>query len=183
MTRPRRLVAAVLAATAVLTGAAGCKVEPDLKTRPVSLAFPSGLVPTALDGMTVQPEPSAQASFARIGKNSAVAHGEVWTLRQDGLVVGSIQVSQLKGGLSTKTDRVRAGIRAAVNNIPFRWFKVLDRQWVGVQPQPQLDIYLWIPQLPATQRDDVYVVAQLKSTVANPDQVITDLIAYEEKAQ
>lgn len=168
---------------ALLSGTAGCKIQPDLKTRPVSLSFPTGYVPATIDGLTVQPEPSAQTAFAAIGKNSAVAHGEVWTLRQDGLVVGSVQVSQLQGGLTTKSARVRAGIRAAVNDIPFRWFKVRDRQWVGVQEQPQLNIYLWMPQPPNSTRDDIYVVGQLKSTVANPEQVISDLIAYEEKTQ
>ena len=179
----RRVSAGIAVALVLVTGAAGCKIQPDLKTRPVSLSFPSGYVPTTVDGMLVQPEPSAQTAFAAIGKNSAVAHGGVWTLRQDGLVVGSIQVSQLQGGLTTKSERVRAGIRSAVNNIPFRWFKVLGRQWVGVQAQPQLNIYLWMPQPPVSRRDDVYVVAQLKSTVANPEQVIADLIAYEEKTQ
>lgn len=176
--RAKRGAVAIAVAATLVSGAAGCKIQPDLKTRPVSMSFPTGYVPTAIDGLTVQPEPSAQTAFAAIGKNSAVAHGEVWTLRQDGLVVGSVQVSQLQGGLTTKSERVRAGIRAAVNDIPFRWFKVLHRQWVGVQAQPQLNIYLWMPP-----RDDVYVVGQLKSTVANPEQVITDLIAYEEKTQ
>ena len=179
----KRMSAVVAVVVVFATGAAGCKIQPDLKTRPVSLSFPTGYVPTTIDGMVVQPEPSAQTAFAAIGKNSAVAHGEVWTLRQDGLVVGSIQVSQLQGGLSTKSERVRAGIRAAVNNIPFRWFKVLGHQWVGVQAQPQLNIYLWMPQPPMSPRDDIYVVGQLKSTVANPEQVISDLIAYEEKTQ
>lgn len=168
------------ALSAALAGfaATGCGVQPDLQTRPVALAFPSALVPATLDGMTVRLEPSAQAAFAAIGTNSAVAHGQVWTLRAAGIVVGSIQVSQLKGGLTTKSERVRQGIRAAVNNTPFRWFKVLGRQWVGVQPAPQLSIYLWMPP-----RDDIYVILQLKSSVPNPDQVVTDLVADEESAR
>ena len=70
---------------------------------------------------------------------------------------------------------MRAGIRAAINNGSYRWFKVLHRQWVGVQTQPQLLIYLWLPP-----RSDTYVVLQLKSTVPDPQQVVTDVIAYEE---
>lgn len=174
----RRVVAAVSLAAALAVTVTGCQIEPDLKTRPVALAFPTGMVPPSIDGLTVDPEPSAQSAFEAIGSNSAVAHGEVWTVRQGGLVVGSIQVSQLKGGLSTKSERVRVGIRSAVNDIPFRWFKALHRQWVGVQEQPQLAIYLWMPP-----RDDVYVVAQLKSSLPDPERIVTDLIAYEENAR
>ena len=52
------------------------------------------------------------------------------------------------------------------------------RQWVGVQAEPQLFVYLWMPP-----RHDIYVVLQLKSSVPNPDQVVADLIAYEETSQ
>lgn len=170
----RRRWALASALCLALAATAGCAVRPDLRTRPVALAFPTGIVPTTLDGLTVTAEPSAQVAFAAVGQNSAVARGRVWTLRQAGLVVGSIQVSQLKGGLTTRSERVRQGIRAAVNDTPFRWFKVLGRQWVGVQPQPQLSIYLWMPP-----RDDTYVILQLKSTVDNQVQILTDLIAEE----
>jgi len=70
---------------------------------------------------------------------------------------------------------VRVGIRKAVNDVPFRWFKVLGKQWVGVQTAPQLFIYLWMPP-----RHDLYVVLQLKSTVPDPDSVATELVSYEE---
>jgi hypothetical protein len=171
--RPRRLRLVVVVAAAAL--ATGCGVTPDLQTRPAALAFPTHVVPSSLAGMTVELESGAPEKFASVGSNSAVARGQVWTLRQDGIVVGAIQVSQLKGGLSTTSERVRVGIRKAVNDVPFRWFKALGKQWVGVQTAPQLFIYLWMPP-----RHDLYVVLQLKSTVPDPDSVATELVSYEE---
>jgi hypothetical protein len=156
----------------------GCAVQPDLKTRPVSLSFPTGMVPATADGLVASPEPSAATAFAAVGAHSAVARGQVWTLRQNGLVVGSVQVSQLKGGLSTASERIRLGIYGAINTGTYRWFKVRGKQWVGVQPQPQLLIYLWLP----TNRRDAYVVLQLKSDVPDPQHVVEDLIAYQEGA-
>lgn len=176
MNRRALLAAAVVMAAGVAVG--GCQVEPDLKTRPVSVSFPTGMVPASLDGMQVKSEPSAATAFAAVGSRSAVARGEVWTLRRDGLVVGSVQVSQLKGGLTTKSDRIRRGIYGAVNNGSYRWFKVQHKQWVGLQEQPQLLIYLWLPPT----RPDVFVVLQLKSDVPASEQVLTDLISYEEGA-
>jgi hypothetical protein len=169
---------AVVVAAAVAAGvlaASGCGVTPDLQTRPVAVSFPTHVVPSSLRGMTATVEPSAQQAFAEIGANSAVARGQVWTLRQDGIVVGSVQVSQLKGGLTTQSERIRQGIRKAVNDVPFRWFKVRGHQWVGVQTAPQLFLYLWMPP-----RRDLYTILTLKSTVIDPEQVVADLIAYEE---
>jgi hypothetical protein len=156
----------------------GCSVQPDLKTRPVSVAFPAGMVPPNVDGLVATQEASAKTAFAAVGPHSAVAEGQVWTLRQNGLVVGSVQVSQLKGGLSTSSDRIRRGIYGAINTGTYRWFKVHGKQWVGLQSQPQLLIYLWMP----TSRRDVYVVLQLKSDVVNPEQIVEDVIAYQEGA-
>ena len=168
----RKRVLVLLASAALL---AGCHVRPDLVTGPPRLPFPTGLVPADLDGLTVKPEPSAVAAFAAVGPQPAVARGQVWTLRNKALVVGDIQISQLKGGLSTASERVRQGIRAAVNNGSYRWFKVLDRQWVGVQTQPQLVIYLWLPP-----RTDIYELAQVRDSYPLSQQLVTDLIAYQE---
>jgi len=136
------------------------------------------MVPEKVDGLVATQEASAATAFAAVGPHSAVAEGQVWTLRQNGLVVGSVQVSQLKGGLTTTSDRIRRGIYGAINTGTYRWFKVRGKQWVGLQSQPQLLIYLWMP----TDRRDVYVVLQLKSDVVNPEQVVEDLIAYQEGA-
>lgn len=154
---------------------AGCG-ETGVRTGPPKLAFPSDPVPAVLGGATFTSEPAAAQAFRSVGPSSAVARGAVWTLHQGGIVVGAVQVSQLKGGLSTSEEAVRVGIRSMIGNGQYRWFKLEHRQWVGVQQSPRLTIYLWMPA-----RKDLYEVLQLAPEVKNPEGVLQQLINFQER--
>jgi hypothetical protein len=157
-----------------LAAVAGC-ATPTLQTRPNPRPFPSSVIPSAAAGYELRAEPRAVDAFAKVGPATGVQQGAVWTVVHQGVVVGAVQLAQLKGGLSTKKDVVRAGVRGAVDNGHFRWFKVLGRQWVGVQEDIGVRRYLWLPR----GRDDLYVIAQLKSDLADPLEVVEALVSAE----
>lgn len=165
-----------LAGLAVALGlvAAGC-AQPALQPRANPRALPRRVVPATLDGYRSAPVPAARQAFASVGASSAAAKGQVWTLSLGKEVVGALEVAELKGGLTTASEVVKAGIRSAINNGYYRWFKVLGAQWVGVQLAPALRIYLWLPP-----RKDIYEVLQLALSVPRPQQLVTKLIAYQE---
>jgi hypothetical protein len=160
-----------LAAGLLAVLAAGCG-EGTVSTRPASAPFPAHTLPSVVHGLTVHDEPSAQRAFASVGGTSTVSRGELWSLRRGSEVVASLQLSQLKDGLSTKADAVRAGVRAAVGNGHYRWFKVAGRHWVGVQEQGELAIYLWFPA-----RTDLFVVAQVSAKVTDPESLVAALVS------
>lgn len=170
----RRAAVTLTAALAAVLTLAGC-AQPAIRTSPNPRPFPAHVAPAQLDGLNISPEPRAAAAFRSAGSSSAVQKGAVWTLRSGSQVVGALEVAQLKGGLTTRNEAVKAGIRNSVNNGYYRWFKILHRQWVGVQLQPQLVIYLWLPP-----RHDEFEILQLSSNLPQPEQVLTDLIAYQE---
>jgi hypothetical protein len=149
---------------------AGCGTG-SLRTAPASRPFPDQVFPSSVDGLKLQLEPSAQRAFAGVGASSTVSRGKLWSLRQGREVVASVQLSQLKDGLSTAHDAVRAGVRSAIGNGHYRWFKLADGQWVGVQEHRGLSLYLWFPR-----RHDLFVVAQVASKEPDPDGLVTALV-------
>lgn len=167
----RRLALLSCLLVALLSGCAQAQLRVMANPRPL----PTHPVPASLDGYTTSFESAAGAAFTSVGPSSAVARGEVWTLQLGREVVGALEVAELKGGLTTASEVVKQGIRGAINNGYYRWFKVLNRQWVGVQLAPELRIYLWLPP-----RKDIYEVLQLAQSVPDPQRVLTDLIAYQE---
>lgn len=162
----------VLAALAVLL--CGC-ATPTLQTSPNPRPFPTTAVPSTVAGFTTRIEPRGAQAFDRVGSVTGVQHGEVWTLLRDGVVIAAVQVAQLKGGLSTKKDVVREGVRGAVGNGHFRWFKVDSKQWVGIQGDAGVRRYLWLPH-----RDDLYVVLQVKSDVPDSLSIVQALVSAQE---
>jgi hypothetical protein len=160
-----------LVALALLAGCA----KPTLSTHANPRAFPVTAVPATVAGYPARLEPRGAEAFAKVGPATGVQRGEVWTLLRDGVVIAAVQVAQLKGGLSTRRDIVRAGVRGAVGNGHFRWFKVAHKQWVGVQPGIGVQRYLWLPH-----RDDLYVIVQIKADVPNPLGIVEGLVAAQE---
>lgn len=167
--------AGVLVAVLLAPLLSGCAQSAPHRGAPKA-AFPARVLPPTLDGFTTAAEPAAQEALIKSGPTSMVARGVEMTLRQAGSVQGALQLSQLKDGLSTKEDRVRRGIRDSIENHSYRWFKVLDRQWVGVQDLGELRLYLWFPP-----RSDLFAILQTRSTVDNPEGLVADVIRYQEQ--
>jgi hypothetical protein len=163
--RPRLLVRRLAAGSLALL-LFGCG-EGVVETRPASRPFPARLLPTVVHGLTVKAEPSAQRAFTGVGPTSTVSHGELWSLRRGQEVVASLQLAQLKDPLSTEEDEVRRGVREAVGNGHYRWFKVDGKQWVGVQETGEISLYLWFPE-----RSDLFAVAQVSSKVVDPESLV-----------
>jgi hypothetical protein len=169
-----RLVVRAVLAVALLSSSAAC-AKPSLVTSPNPRPFPTSAVPATVAGYLTRLEPRGAAAFDKVGSATGVQRGEVWTVLRDGVVIAAVQVAQLKGGLSTRKDVVRGGVRGAVGNGHFRWFKVDHKQWVGVQGGLGVRRYLWLPK-----RDDLYVHVQVKSDIADPLAIVSDLVSAQE---
>ena len=163
----RLVVLCALALTACAT--------PTLQTRANPRPYPSAAVPATIAGYLARIEPRGEQAFDRIGSDTGVQHGQVWTLIRQGVVVAAVQVAQLKGGLSTRKEIVRAGVRGSVGDGHFRWFKVAGKQWVGVQNDTGVRRYLWLPK-----RDDLYVIVQVKNDVPDPLSIVEALVKAQE---
>lgn len=163
----RRWAPLLLCALVACAGAHATVLQPSL---------PARILPAAIDGFDVRPEPSAASAFKTSYNVSLVAGGEVFTLRRDGMVDGSLQISVLKAKFSTHDPTVRRGIRSSIELGRYRWFK-LAGQWIGEQSLQEIRLYLWMP--PGGHLFEVLVV---KPELGIPKQLLNDIITYQRGA-
>jgi len=168
----------------IFAGAAAVGVM--LVSLPALAASPSpvkdslgGLVPASVGKLQLQREGSADKIFAKVS-GSVIAAGQVYSVRHDGIVEGSVQLEQLKPSLNTASGEVRSGILQTLGGGSFhdlatpvylfdgncdcagsyRLVQVRNqplhgRQRVWVEDLPGLRVYVWFPP----RRNALVVVA------------------------
>lgn len=165
--RRRRIVPATLLAVALVAcGKDRIVVQPKL---------PERLLPATIGSYSVSEEKDAASAFRTSRDSSLVADGKVFTLRESGTVVASLQVTVLKGEYRTTKDEVRRGIRASIETGNYRWFKIAG-QWVGEQRLKEIGLYLWYP--PGGRTYEVLVV---KPELGIPKALLQQIISYQKE--
>lgn len=155
----------LLTAAAVPAGAAGDQL--------------AGLVPGGFGKLELRREAAAGPVFGHVS-GSVIRAGELYTVRHDGIVEGSVQVEQLQPSLTTSDSEVRQGIEQGLGGgafgqlatavdqfdgtclcpatytlVPVRSQALHRYQQVLEQDLPDLRVYLWFPP----HRDVLVIVA------------------------
>lgn len=167
----RRFLAAAFALS--LMAACGGGGGGDSKTTPPPPKVPAQLVPLELSGagVVLSEDASAKKAFRRVAQRALIAEGRLWQLRQTGRLVGTLQVASMKTKVDLREEDQREAIVSSV--------LAGSRQEIDVDGLPvfanQSDdktVYVWFAK-------GIFEVLQLKGAKAAPEQVLTELIAFQ----
>jgi transglutaminase-like putative cysteine protease len=98
--------AALFLAVAVLLG--GCGSDRADATAPAR--YPEPLVPASLGGLEFRREAPVEANYGRPGRAALVSEGKVFSIREDGVAQGSVQVSLLKSDYDNRDEELQAAV-------------------------------------------------------------------------
>ncbi|GAC1328620.1 MAG: hypothetical protein NVSMB17_04250 [Candidatus Dormibacteria bacterium] len=130
-----------------------------------------GLVPPAFSGLELRREPVAEVPLRHPGPEALVSTGMVWSIRHDGVIEGSVQVSQLKPDVNRHDPDLLRGLQQGIGGGTFDLMQVPAPLWDGfcrcrgqfhlvrVEDEdayyhqqvyslslPEQRVYLWLPQ-------------------------------------
>jgi hypothetical protein len=146
--RRRRTVPGAATAVALVVVlallAAGCAEQLDFTTAPPPQTIDTPPVPDELAGLKLVREPSADAAYATLAKQSIVVNGRVWSVRQGEALQASLQVAWFKPGLADRSTEVRRKVLKHLENGSFQLRRFNDER-IYVQKLPEQTLYLWYP--------------------------------------
>jgi len=89
------------------------------------------LVPQTFSGLELRREPMAEAPLRNPGADALVTTGRVWSIRHDGVIEGSVQVSQLKPDVDHNDPDLLRGLEQGIGGGPFNLMEVPAPLWDG----------------------------------------------------
>jgi len=167
---PRRALAGGPVAVALLFLLTGCSSGGIAHHN----SLPARLVPGSASGVTFQREPQAEKAFARAGSSSLVGQARVWTLRQDRVAHGDLQVVSFKQGFSAKTRAVRRGVLDAIGGKNFQLQRFGNRT-VYLADLPNQQLLLWF-----APDGSYYALVDAEASFAPAQQVFLSVLDYQD---
>jgi hypothetical protein len=170
MTRSIGVVVAFLAAL----GAAGCGGHSQAASaRPLAKVNPA-LVPSTIDGLTVQEDAKAKDRFAKLSKNALVADGRMYAFRQGERLVATLQLSTLMPEVDLTNQK--------------RHDEMAEKLMTGVKQQLRIDNtdvfqaagdekteYMWFGR-------QMFEVLQVKGSTVKPEDMLKDIISFQQSS-
>lgn len=150
----------------------GCVQDVQLAGAP-SAPLPDRLVPTQLDGLTFEREPSGEEVFEQTGPESLVGTARVYSVRDGDDVIGALQAAAFKKTLAGRQREVRAGVLEGLGGGQFRLQRVGD-QLLYVAEQPDQQLFLYFPE-----QGSYYELFIARRDFARAGEVFLDLLAYQ----
>jgi hypothetical protein len=145
-------------------------------TQPLPLAkVNAALVPTDLpsSGIKLYPntDPETVKAFASAGDHSLVADARLWELRQADRLVGALQVATVIPKLDLSRAEHRNSILRQIMPATVATLTVANVE-VSMATSNDKVVYVWFA-------DGVFEVLQLKGSKLIPDEVLTQVLAFQ----
>jgi hypothetical protein len=171
----RRLSAAAVIAL-VLGGAAAC--GSDQPVAPLA-KVPVDLAPASVSAGTIKlyakTDRATARAFADAGEKSLQADAKLWELRQGDRLVGALQITTVVPKLDLRKDKDRDSLLRQVMIGSVEQLAVGDLP-VWVTSANDKVVYMWFGQ-------GLFEVLQLKGSQLQPEQVLTDLVKFQEQTK
>lgn len=171
--RNRRLIPAALALL-LLFGACGGDGDEESTAAPSKV--PVALVPPSLANgtLTLKDDAQAKKAFSELGERALVADGRLWQVRHGDRLVATLQVATVKTKVDLRDEEQR---RAIVRHILPGTRREIDIDGVTVSMSESDDktIFVWFAR-------DLFQVMQVKTTKLDPEEIVTDLVAFQLKS-
>ena len=175
--RPLRLIRRLLPIGGLLAMllAASCGGSSDVSTVAGLLepVLPQRIAPESLEGLRFEREPNAEAAYETVGDEGLVAVGRVFTVREDDIVQGALQVGAFKPGLEATDREIREGVLGDIGSGNFELTRIGNER-IFVQELPEQTIYLWFP--PRLEYYEVFVASK---GFERADRVFAAVLAYQ----
>jgi hypothetical protein len=155
-------------------GAAGCGGHSQAApARPLAKVNPA-LVPSTIEGLTVQEDTKAKDRFAKLPKKALVADGRLFAIRQGDLLVATLQLSTLVPEVDLTNQK--------------RHDEMADKLMTGVKQQLRIDNtdvyqaagdekteYVWFGR-------QMFEVLQVKGSSVKPEDMLKAIIAFQQSS-
>ncbi|MFN2462420.1 MAG: transglutaminase-like domain-containing protein [Candidatus Dormibacteria bacterium] len=89
------------------------------------------LVPAMVSTLEMRREPLAEVPFRKPGPDALVSTGLVWSIRHDGVIEGSVQVSRLKPDVDIHDPDLVHGLEQGIGGGNFNYMQVPAPLWDG----------------------------------------------------
>jgi transglutaminase-like putative cysteine protease len=173
---PRRLLRVVprgVALLAAAVGIGGCGAATVLATGP---AMPARLVPAAVGGATFVENVKAEQAYIEAGPGALQASGRVYSIRQDGVVQGDLQIAQFKPQYSAQLTSVKNGVMQTIAGSAFRPQRLADQLvYVAQLPIQQELLLLWFPP-----DGRYYDLLDAQASFSQAEQVFLSVLNYQQ---
>ena len=136
--------------------------------------LPPRLVPKNIGILAFQREPAAEANYRKAGDTSVLKEGQVYSIRHDAVVEGSLQVSLFKPDIQTTDPRVLQGIERTIGEGTFE-DRTVHGQQVNVMRLPDQNIYLWFPP-----RSNAMSLLVIRHQFKSADTLMRAIIEYQQ---
>lgn len=160
-------------AVALAVSTAGCG-SGDAVELPLA-KVPTALVPAAIPsgGIKLFPNTDTETvkAFASAGDHSLVADARLWELRQGERLVGALQIATVVPKLDLARKRNRQSVVRQIMPSTVSELTVADID-VAVTSSNDKVVYLWFSQ-------GMFQVLQLKGSKLAPEEVLTQILAYQ----
>jgi hypothetical protein len=167
-------VRALLITLVVLTGAAACGSGGDAVEVPLA-KVPTSLVPAAIPsgGIKLFPNTDRETvkALASAGAHSLVADARLWELRQGERLVGALQIATVVPKLDLTRRENRQSVVRQIMPSTVSELTVANID-VAVTSANDKVVYLWFSQ-------GMFQVLQLKGSKLAPEEVLTQILAYQ----
>jgi hypothetical protein len=120
----------------------GCAEPLDLRAAADPSTLPDPAVPTSIDDIEFQREPTAETAFEEGGDAALVTTGQVWSVRRDDAIEASLQIAAVRPGLVGRADEVRRGILSSLGGGRFEPIR-LGEERVYVLESVEQRMLLW----------------------------------------
>lgn len=176
--RLRRLVArggtsAAVLVLALALLAVSCTKPLDLATPSDPTVLPDPAVPTRLDDLVLQREPSAEVPFAEGGPDALVTTGQVYTVRRDDTIEASLQLGAFRPGLYGHEDEIQRGILGNLGGGRFEPIRLGDERVDAIESAEQR-LLLWF-----SPNGRYYVLLVARKVFADADALFEAVLAHQ----
>jgi hypothetical protein len=175
--RPRlRRRARAVAAAGALVVASSCAGGPS-QAPDAFLRLPDRIVPSSADNLTFTREADLEAKYTDAGDDAMVTGGQVFTVRGNDSIEGTLQVALFKPDVDVRIRRLQEEIETGLGAAK-GVTRHLGLARVRVLTLPEQTLYLWFPG-----GHNVMELFVIRKTYENADALVEQVIAHQRRLQ